>query len=49
VGQEGSPRITFHVPMSAKECEGVNPHTSKWITILGIGLPNGFPNGFPNL
>jgi hypothetical protein len=29
VGQEGSPRITFHVPMSAKECEGVNPHTSK--------------------
>jgi hypothetical protein len=29
VGQEESPRITFHVPESAKECEGMNPHTSK--------------------
>ncbi len=24
-----NPRITFHVPESAKECEGMNPHTLK--------------------
>jgi hypothetical protein len=29
VGQEKSPIITFHVPESAKECEGMNPHTPK--------------------
>jgi hypothetical protein len=28
-GQEGSPRVTFHAPESAKECEGMNPHTPK--------------------
>jgi hypothetical protein len=28
-GQEGSPRVTFHVLGSAKECEGMNPHTPK--------------------
>jgi hypothetical protein len=29
VGQEGSPGVTFHAPGSAKECEGMNPHTPK--------------------
>ncbi len=29
VGQEGSPRVTFHAPGSAKEREGMNPHTPK--------------------
>jgi hypothetical protein len=29
VGQEGSSIITSHVPGSAKECEGMNLHTSK--------------------
>jgi len=28
-GQEGTPRITSHAPRSAKECEGMNPHTPK--------------------
>jgi len=28
-GQEGSSGVTFHVPRSARECEGMNPHTSK--------------------
>ncbi len=27
--QEGSPRIMSHAPGSAKECEGMNPHTPK--------------------
>ncbi len=30
VGQERSPRITFHAPGSAKECKGMNPHTPKF-------------------
>jgi hypothetical protein len=29
-GQEGSLGVTYHVPRSAKECEGMNPHTPKW-------------------
>jgi hypothetical protein len=28
-GQEGSPKITYHAPMSARECEGMNRHTPK--------------------
>jgi hypothetical protein len=28
-GQEGNPGVTFHVPGSAKECEGMNPHIPK--------------------
>jgi hypothetical protein len=28
-GQEGSPKVTFHTPESANECEGMNPHTPK--------------------
>jgi len=39
VGQEWSSGITFHVFGSAKECEGMNPHTPKWTPILGVGVP----------
>ncbi len=28
--QERSPRVTFHAPRNAKECEGMNLHTPKW-------------------
>jgi hypothetical protein len=28
-GQEGSRGVTSHAPKSAKECEGMNPHTPK--------------------
>jgi hypothetical protein len=31
VGQERSPWVKFHAPESAKECEGMNHHTPKWI------------------
>jgi hypothetical protein len=27
--EEGSPGVTSHAPKSAKECEGMNPHTPK--------------------
>ncbi len=39
VGQEGSPRITFHAPGSAKECERMNLHTPKGTPTLGVGDP----------
>ncbi len=29
VGQEGSPKVTFHAPESVRECEGMNPHIPK--------------------
>jgi len=35
-GQKGSPRIMLHVPGSAKECEGIDPHIPKGISTLGI-------------
>jgi hypothetical protein len=28
-GQEKDPEVTSHAPRSAKECEGMNPHTPK--------------------
>jgi len=28
----------IHIPRSAKECEGMNPHIPKWIPILGLGV-----------
>jgi hypothetical protein len=43
-GQEGSLGVTSHAPGSAKECEGMNPHTPKWTLILKIGIPNGLAN-----
>jgi hypothetical protein len=44
VGQEGSLGVTFHAPGSAKECEGMNPHTPKQTPIFGVGIPNGLSN-----
>jgi hypothetical protein len=38
-GQEGSPGVTFHVLASAKECEGMNPHTPKGTPTLRVGVP----------
>ncbi len=38
-GQEGSPRVTFHVPRSVGECEGMNLHTPKWAPTLRLGVP----------
>jgi len=31
--------VTFHAPRSVGECEGMNPHISKWVPTLGIGIP----------
>jgi len=36
-GQEGSPGIIPHAPKSARECEGIGPHTPKGTPTLGIG------------
>ncbi len=38
VDQEGSPRVTPHAPESVGKCEGMNPHTSKGTSTLGIGV-----------
>jgi hypothetical protein len=38
-GQEGSPGVTFHALGSAKECEGMNPHTPKGTPTLRVGVP----------
>jgi hypothetical protein len=38
-GQKESPGVTFHAPKSAKECEGMNPHTPKGTPTLGIRVP----------
>jgi len=38
-GQEGSPGIMPHAPISARECEGINPHIAKGTPTLGIGVP----------
>ncbi len=37
-GQQGSPGVTCHAPGSAKECEGMNPHTPKGTPTLGVGV-----------
>jgi len=31
--------ITFHVPKSVEQCEGMNPNIPKWAPTLGIGIP----------
>jgi hypothetical protein len=41
-GQEWSPGVTFHAFGSIGKCEGMNPHTPKWVPILGIGLQMDF-------
>jgi hypothetical protein len=33
VGQEWSLGVTFHVPRNVGECEGMNPHTPKWVPL----------------
>jgi hypothetical protein len=30
------PKSHIHIPKSAGECEGMNPHTFKWAPILGV-------------
>jgi hypothetical protein len=37
-GQEGSPGVMLHAPRSVGKCEGMNPHTSKGASTLGIGV-----------
>jgi hypothetical protein len=38
VGQEWSLGVTFHALGSVKECERMNPHTSKCVPTLGVGI-----------
>jgi hypothetical protein len=43
-GQEGSLGITSHAVGSVEECEGMNPHTPKWVptpkwTPKWVGVP----------
>jgi hypothetical protein len=33
------PRMQFG---SVRECDGMNPHTSKWTPTLGVGIPMEF-------
>jgi len=33
------PRNHIHTLESAGECEGMSPHTPKWIAILGVRVP----------
>jgi hypothetical protein len=42
VGQVWSPWVTFHAHGSSRECEGMNPHTPKWVPILGVEVPMNF-------
>ncbi len=37
-GQKRKSRVMTHVPGSARECEGIDPHTPK-APPLGVGLP----------
>jgi hypothetical protein len=37
-GQEGSPGVTPHAPGSVGKCEGMNPHTYKGASTLGVGV-----------
>jgi len=38
VSHKGSLGVMPHAPRSARECEGINPHTPKGIPILGVGV-----------
>jgi hypothetical protein len=40
-GQEGSSGVMPHASGSAKECEGIGPHTPKGTPTLGIRVPVG--------
>jgi len=37
-GQEGSPGVMSHAFGSARECEGIDPHTPKGTPTLGVGV-----------
>jgi hypothetical protein len=37
--KKASPRVTSHALGNVGECEGMNPHTPKWIPILRIQVP----------
>jgi hypothetical protein len=37
-GQEGSSGVMPHAPGSARECEGISPHTPKGTPTLGVGV-----------
>jgi len=37
-GQEGNMGVMPHAPRSARECEGIDPHTPKGIPPLGVGV-----------
>jgi len=39
VGQEGSLGVMSHALGSAKECEGIDPHTPNGTHTLGVGVP----------
>jgi len=39
VGQKKSPGAMSHAPGSAKECEGIDPHTPKGTPTLGVRVP----------
>ncbi len=38
VNQEGSSGVMPHAPESVGKCEGMNPHTSKGASTLGVGV-----------
>jgi hypothetical protein len=40
--QKWSLGVTFHAPKNVRGCEGMNPHTPKWVPTLGIGVPVDF-------
>ncbi len=42
--QEGSPGVTLHAPRNVRKCEGMNPHTPKGASTLGVLSPSGLPN-----
>jgi hypothetical protein len=42
--EKGEPRVMPHVPGSARECEGTNPHTLKGTPTLGSWSPDGLSN-----
>jgi hypothetical protein len=41
-GQEESPGVMLHAPRTARECEGIDPHTPKGTPTLGVGVPVDF-------
>jgi len=38
MGQKGSLGVIPHAPGSARECEGIDPHTPKGTPTLGVGV-----------